>query len=187
LFSSKPELFLELNLKDRVTLKRKHRSNKLHDVLIVPRAEQPFKIWLGTGGSPAFVFIAAQLGVPMFLGILGGTPEHWTHYELAHLMHGLKQDMQQMLPLSGLQCMVYWQTTIRKRGKSIYSTKVKNPRRFRQKLEDQCELHPVVKQTLNTRMYLPAALIKLQTVLFIFKSCLSLKANYTNGCWWNAA
>ena len=38
------------------------------------------KIWLGTEGSPASVYRAAQLEVPMFLGILGGNPEHWGHY-----------------------------------------------------------------------------------------------------------
>ncbi len=42
------------------------------------------KIWLGTGGSPNSVYKAAQLGVPMFLGILGGTPEHWEQYGLAY-------------------------------------------------------------------------------------------------------
>jgi len=46
----------------------------------VPRPEKPLKIWLGTGGSPASVYRAAQLEVPMFLGILGGTPEHWGQY-----------------------------------------------------------------------------------------------------------
>jgi hypothetical protein len=39
---------------------------------------------LGTGGSPGSVYRAAELGVPMFLGILGGTPEHWSQYGLAY-------------------------------------------------------------------------------------------------------
>ncbi len=41
-----------------------------------PRAHH----WLGTGGSPESVLRAAELGLPMFLGILGGTPEHWAQY-----------------------------------------------------------------------------------------------------------
>jgi alkanesulfonate monooxygenase SsuD/methylene tetrahydromethanopterin reductase-like flavin-dependent oxidoreductase (luciferase family) len=84
LFSSKFELLLELKRNERVTWKGKHRSKELKNALIVPRPEQPLKIWLGTGGSPGSVYRAAELGVPMFLGILGGTPEHWSQYGLAY-------------------------------------------------------------------------------------------------------
>jgi alkanesulfonate monooxygenase SsuD/methylene tetrahydromethanopterin reductase-like flavin-dependent oxidoreductase (luciferase family) len=41
-------------------------------------------MWLGTGGSPESVLRAGQLGLPMFLGILGGTPEHWAQYGHAY-------------------------------------------------------------------------------------------------------
>jgi len=80
LFSSKFELLLELNRHERVTWSGPHRRRALHDTLIVPRPEQPLRIWLGTGGSPDSVLRAVELGVPMFLGILGGTPEHWAQY-----------------------------------------------------------------------------------------------------------
>ena len=49
-----------------------------------PRPEQPLRIWLGTGGSPESVLRAVELGLPMFLGILGGTPEHWAQYGRAY-------------------------------------------------------------------------------------------------------
>ena len=84
LFSSKLELLLELNRHERVTWKGPHRRRGLDDVLIVPQPEQPLQIWLGTGGSPGSVLRAAQLGVPLFLGILGGTPEHWGQYGKAY-------------------------------------------------------------------------------------------------------
>ncbi len=84
LFSSKLELLLELNRHEKVTWKGPHRRRGLDDVLIVPRPEPPLKIWLGTGGSPGSVLRAAQLGVPLFLGILGGTPEHWGQYGKAY-------------------------------------------------------------------------------------------------------
>jgi alkanesulfonate monooxygenase SsuD/methylene tetrahydromethanopterin reductase-like flavin-dependent oxidoreductase (luciferase family) len=84
LFSSKFELLLELNEQERVTWKGPHRSQPLSDTFIVPRPEKPLKIWLGTGGSPGSVYRAAELGVPMFLGILGGTPEHWGQYGRAY-------------------------------------------------------------------------------------------------------
>ena len=50
----------------------------------MPRPEKPLKIWLGTGGSPGSVYRAAGLGLPMFLGILGGTPQHWAQYGHAY-------------------------------------------------------------------------------------------------------
>jgi alkanesulfonate monooxygenase SsuD/methylene tetrahydromethanopterin reductase-like flavin-dependent oxidoreductase (luciferase family) len=84
LFSSKLELLLALNSHERVTWTGRHRRRPLKDVLVVPRPEQPLRIWLGTGGSPESVLRAAELGVPMFLGILGGTPEHWAQYGHAY-------------------------------------------------------------------------------------------------------
>lgn len=80
LFGSKLKLLLELNRQERVTWSGPHRKRRLEDTLIVPRPEEPLKIWLGTGGSPGSVMRAAELRVPMFLGILGGSPEHWAQY-----------------------------------------------------------------------------------------------------------
>jgi alkanesulfonate monooxygenase SsuD/methylene tetrahydromethanopterin reductase-like flavin-dependent oxidoreductase (luciferase family) len=84
LFSSKFELLIEVNRQEQASLKGAHRRRKANDRLIVPRPEEPLRIWLGTGGSPASVFRAAELGVPMFLGILGGTPGHWAQYAQAY-------------------------------------------------------------------------------------------------------
>jgi len=80
LFSSKFELLLAANRNERLTWEGPHRQRPLENTLIVPRADEPLKIWLGTGGSRASVLRAAELGVPMFLGILGGSPEHWGQY-----------------------------------------------------------------------------------------------------------
>ena len=84
LFGSKLELLLELNCHERVTWSGPHRQRPLNDQLIVPRPDEPLKIWLGTGGSPSSVMRAVELGVPMFLGILGGSPEHWAQYGRAY-------------------------------------------------------------------------------------------------------
>ena len=84
LFGSKLELLLALNGQERVTWNGPHRRRPLKDMLVVPRPEQPLRIWLGTGGSPESVLRAAELGVPMFLGILSGTPEHWAQYGRAY-------------------------------------------------------------------------------------------------------
>jgi alkanesulfonate monooxygenase SsuD/methylene tetrahydromethanopterin reductase-like flavin-dependent oxidoreductase (luciferase family) len=49
LFSSKLELLLALNSHERITWSGPHRRRPLKDVLVVPRPEQPLRIWLGTG------------------------------------------------------------------------------------------------------------------------------------------
>lgn len=84
LFSSKLELLMKLNRDERVTWGGPHRRRPLQDTLIVPRPDQPLRIWLGTGGSPSSVQRAVELGMPMFLGILGGTPDHWAQYGRAY-------------------------------------------------------------------------------------------------------
>lgn len=80
LYGSKLELLLALNGHERVTWSGPHRRRPLDGALVVPRPEQPLRIWLGTGGSPESVLRAVELSLPMFLGILGGTPEHWAQH-----------------------------------------------------------------------------------------------------------
>lgn len=84
LFASKLELLLAVNDQERVTWDGPHRRRPLTDTLIVPRPEQPLRIWLGTGGSPNSVLRAVELGLPMFLGILGGSVEQWAQYGHAY-------------------------------------------------------------------------------------------------------
>ena len=84
LFSSKLELLLATIATERLTWSGPHRRRPLEDALIVPRPEQPLRIWLGSGGSPGSVGRAVELGLPLFLGILGGTPDHWAQYGHAY-------------------------------------------------------------------------------------------------------
>jgi alkanesulfonate monooxygenase SsuD/methylene tetrahydromethanopterin reductase-like flavin-dependent oxidoreductase (luciferase family) len=84
LFASKLDLLLAANRSGRVTWDGPHRKRPLRDALVVPRPEQPLRVWLGTGGSPDSVLRAVELGLPMFLGILGGTPQHWARYGHAY-------------------------------------------------------------------------------------------------------
>jgi alkanesulfonate monooxygenase SsuD/methylene tetrahydromethanopterin reductase-like flavin-dependent oxidoreductase (luciferase family) len=84
LFASKLDLLLAANASERVTWWGPHRQRPLENALIVPRPEEPLRIWLGTGGSPSSVARAIELGLPMFIGVLGGTPEHWARYGLAY-------------------------------------------------------------------------------------------------------
>jgi alkanesulfonate monooxygenase SsuD/methylene tetrahydromethanopterin reductase-like flavin-dependent oxidoreductase (luciferase family) len=84
LFASKLDLLLTVNRDERISWNGPHRQRPLVDTLVVPRPEQPLKVWLGTGGSPNSVLRAAELGLPMFLGILGGTARHWAQYGHAY-------------------------------------------------------------------------------------------------------
>jgi alkanesulfonate monooxygenase SsuD/methylene tetrahydromethanopterin reductase-like flavin-dependent oxidoreductase (luciferase family) len=84
LYASKLDLLMAINAGERVTWSGPHRRRPLEDMTIFPRPESPLRIWLGTGGSPESVYRAAEWGLPMFLGILGGTPEHWAQYGKAY-------------------------------------------------------------------------------------------------------
>jgi len=84
LYASKLDLLLAVNAGEHVTWSGPHRRRPLEDVTVFPRPETPLRIWLGTGGSPESVYRAAEWGLPMFLGILGGTPEHWAQYGKAY-------------------------------------------------------------------------------------------------------
>jgi alkanesulfonate monooxygenase SsuD/methylene tetrahydromethanopterin reductase-like flavin-dependent oxidoreductase (luciferase family) len=84
LYASKLELLMAVNAGENVTWNGPHRTRPLHNATVFPRPEQLLKIWLGTGGSPNSVYRAVELGLPMFLGILGGTPEHWAQYGRAY-------------------------------------------------------------------------------------------------------
>src|SRR4051812_25305808 len=61
LYGSKLELLLALNANERVTWSGPHRRRPLENALVVPRPEQPLRIWLGTGGSPESVIRAVEL------------------------------------------------------------------------------------------------------------------------------
>lgn len=84
LYASKLALLMAVNKDENLTWDGPHRTRPLQDVTVVPRPEEPLKIWLGTGGSPNSVYRAVELGLPMFLGVLGGTPEHWAQYGHAY-------------------------------------------------------------------------------------------------------
>lgn len=84
LYASKLELLMAVNENENLYWNGPHRRRPLEGVAVYPRPEQPLPIWLGTGGSPESVYRAVELGLPMFLGILGGTPEHWAQYGTAY-------------------------------------------------------------------------------------------------------
>lgn len=84
LFASKLDLLLAVNASDNITFDGPHRRTPLINTTVYPRPAHPLPIWLGTGGSPHSVMRAAELGLPMFIGVLGGTPQHWARYGHAY-------------------------------------------------------------------------------------------------------
>jgi alkanesulfonate monooxygenase SsuD/methylene tetrahydromethanopterin reductase-like flavin-dependent oxidoreductase (luciferase family) len=77
LYAAKLDLLLAVNAGERITWEGPHRARPLRDALVVPRADPPMKIWLGSGGSPESSLRAGRLGLPIAYGILNGTAEHW--------------------------------------------------------------------------------------------------------------
>ena len=72
LFPEKLDLLMKLNQSPRITWRGKFRS-PLDNAEVEPRpfqAELP--IWVGVGGTPESAVRAAQLGLPMVVGIIGG-------------------------------------------------------------------------------------------------------------------
>lgn len=80
LFSEKLGLLLELLTKERVTWQGRFRA-PLKDQAVYPRPlQQQLPLWIAVGGTPQSVVRAAQLGVPMALAIIGGSPERFVPY-----------------------------------------------------------------------------------------------------------
>lgn len=73
LFAEKLDLLLAINRSDHVVWDGETRSS-LRGEYIPPRAEHgQIPIWLGVGGNPGSIIRAAQLGLPLATGVLGGS------------------------------------------------------------------------------------------------------------------
>jgi alkanesulfonate monooxygenase SsuD/methylene tetrahydromethanopterin reductase-like flavin-dependent oxidoreductase (luciferase family) len=88
LYASKLDLLLAAAENERVTWSGPHRELPLQDALVVPRADDPIKIWLGTGGSPGSSIRAGAAGLPIAYGILSGNARHWRRVAELYLEAG---------------------------------------------------------------------------------------------------
>ena len=74
LFAEKLDLLLTLRTGRPVTWSGRHRA-PLVDVVVHPAPVQdPIPVWLGVGGSPESFVRAGRLGLPLAIGIVGGSP-----------------------------------------------------------------------------------------------------------------
>lgn len=75
LFAEKLDLLLRLNASTHVHWEGRHRA-RLDGQGVYPRPVQPkLPVWLGATGSPESFIRAGSLGLPLALGVIGGT---WT-------------------------------------------------------------------------------------------------------------
>jgi len=80
LFEEKLSLLIELNKKEKINWKGKHRQS-IENRGVYPRPYQAFlPIWVAAGGTPASAVRAAKLGLPLALAIIGGTPEQFVPF-----------------------------------------------------------------------------------------------------------
>jgi alkanesulfonate monooxygenase SsuD/methylene tetrahydromethanopterin reductase-like flavin-dependent oxidoreductase (luciferase family) len=75
LFAEKLDLLLRLRDEDHVTWSGRFRA-PLRDAAVNPRPIGCLPIWAAVGGTPASAARAGRLGLPMALGLIGGTIDH---------------------------------------------------------------------------------------------------------------
>jgi len=80
LFSEKLDLLVKINKQEKISWKGRHRP-AINNLGIYPRpVQKELPIWVAVGGTPESVVRAANLGLPMALAIIGGTPERFAPY-----------------------------------------------------------------------------------------------------------
>jgi alkanesulfonate monooxygenase SsuD/methylene tetrahydromethanopterin reductase-like flavin-dependent oxidoreductase (luciferase family) len=75
LFAEKLDLLLRLRDEDQVTWNGKHRA-ALRSAEVNPQHTGAFPIWVAVGGTPSSAARAGRLGLPMVLGLIGGSIDH---------------------------------------------------------------------------------------------------------------
>lgn len=80
LFSEKLKLLVQLNESEKITWSGKHRP-PINNLGIYPRPYQnKIPIWVAVGGTPESVVRAGEMGLPMALAIIGGTPDRFVPF-----------------------------------------------------------------------------------------------------------
>ncbi len=80
LFIEKLDLLLKLNKAERITWKGKHHAS-IDNRGVYPRPYQSsIPVWMAAGGTPSSAVLAATLGLPLTLAIIGGLPEQFVPF-----------------------------------------------------------------------------------------------------------
>lgn len=95
LYDEKLRLLVKIRDQEIVSHQGTHRPS-INAMGIYPRNETPFKLGVAVGGTPQSVKRAAELGLPLFLAIIGGEPLHFKPlvnlYKRDYLAHGHDPD-----------------------------------------------------------------------------------------------
>lgn len=75
LFAEKLDLLLQIRAQDPITW-RGHVRPPLHQAEVNPRSTRELPVWVAVGGTPSSAERAGRLGLPMALGLIGGTLDH---------------------------------------------------------------------------------------------------------------
>jgi len=77
LFSEKLDLLLRLNESEKISWNGKHRAS-FRNLGIYPRPFQKrLPVWIAVGGTPESIIRAGNLGLPVALAIIGGSPANF--------------------------------------------------------------------------------------------------------------
>jgi len=90
LFEEKLELLIKLNESEKINWSGKHRAS-IKNLGIYPRPyQEKIPIWVAVGGTPQSAIRAANLGLPMALAIIGGSPAQFGPFVQLYLDSAVK-------------------------------------------------------------------------------------------------
>lgn len=77
LFTEKLELLLKINKEESITWKGRFRPELVNQQVLPRAVDNNLPIWIAVGGTPESVIRAGQLGLPLMIAIIGGSPSQF--------------------------------------------------------------------------------------------------------------
>lgn len=74
LFAEKLDLLLKITQEEIITWEGKHRPSIMARGVYPRPVQNPLPVWIASGGTPESVARAGELGLPLILAIIGGSP-----------------------------------------------------------------------------------------------------------------
>lgn len=77
LFTEKLDLLLKINKEESITWKGRFRPELVNQQVLPRAVDNNLPIWIAVGGTPESVIRAGQLGLPLMIAIIGGSPSQF--------------------------------------------------------------------------------------------------------------
>ncbi|AMP99392.1 Oxidoreductase [Pedobacter cryoconitis] len=77
LFTEKLDLLLKINKEESITWKGRFRPELVKQQVLPRAVDNNLPIWIAVGGTPESVIRAGQLGLPLMIAIIGGSPSQF--------------------------------------------------------------------------------------------------------------